>query len=271
MKRPFSRATRNLPYMVGLSPLLDFYRRHLPPDSFYRISDFDGDLLLEVTPAETIGVNLWHAPNIYEKAERKLFCSALKPSSTVLDIGANIGIYTLLAAKRGAQVFAIEADPENARMLRQNVKLNGFGGRVTVYEIAASDSERMLALYRNPANSGGTSIRNNGLPSFKVPACTIDSLQLPSLDICKMDIEGAERSALVGMHNTVARSPNMKLLIEYNQLSDSTALLALLRKTFKNISVSGKRELAAHEIPPVDCHLWCSCPATSAPTNTESP
>src|ERR1700722_18948425 len=168
MKKPFSRATRHLPYMVGLSPLLDFYRRHIPPDSYYRISDFDEDLLIEVTPTETIGVNLWHAPNIYEKTERKLFCSALKPSSTVLDIGANIGIYTLLAAKRGAQVFAIEADPENALKLRQNIKLNGFGGRVTVYEIAASDRERMLALYRNPANRGGTSIRNNGLPSFKV-------------------------------------------------------------------------------------------------------
>jgi FkbM family methyltransferase len=270
MKKPFSRATRHLPCMLGLSPLLDFYRRHLPLDSFYRISDFDGDLLLEVTPTETIGVNLWHAPNIYEKAERKLFCSALKPSSTVLDIGANIGIYTLLAAKRGGRVFAIEADPENARKLRQNVKLNGFDGRVTVYEIAASDCERTLALYRNPANSGGTSVRDNGLQPFMVPAGTIDSLPLPPIDICKMDIEGAEQSALLGMHNTLARSPDMQLLIEYNQLSDQRALLELLRQTFRHISVSGKGELATDAAPPMDCYLWCSCPATRAPTNTQA-
>ena len=258
MKKPFSRATRHLPYMVGLSPLLDFYRQHLSPDSLYRISDFDGDLLVEVTPTDAIGINLWHAPDLFEKAERKLFCSALKPRSTVLDIGANIGIYTLLAAKRGAHVFAIEADPENARMLRRNVQLNGFSGRVTVYEIAASDRERTLTLYRNPANSGGTSIRDNGLQSLMVTARTVDSLTLPPLDICKMDIEGAEQSALLGMRNTIARSPAMKLLIEYNELSDQTALFALLRQTFKHISVAGRGELATDAMPPADCNLWCS-------------
>ena len=48
-------------------------------------------------------------------------------------MGANIGIYTLLAAKRGARVFAIEADPKTVEMLRRNIHLNGFDHRVTVF------------------------------------------------------------------------------------------------------------------------------------------
>ena len=61
------------------------------------------------------------------------------PDSVVLDVGANIGIYTLLAAKRGARVIAIEADPRNVEKLRHHVHLNGFDDRVTILPIAVGD------------------------------------------------------------------------------------------------------------------------------------
>src|SRR5215467_16149261 len=134
-----TRVTKYLPRFTGINLMQRFYGRVLPRSSIHRISDFDGDLKLDVNLGETIGVNLWQIPQLYEPAERKLFCSAITPGCTVLDVGANIGIYTLLAAKRGATVIAVEADPANARQLHHHLELNGLTASVTVIEIAASD------------------------------------------------------------------------------------------------------------------------------------
>ena len=107
-----TRVTQYLPRFVGLTLLRRVYRRLLAPDALYRIANFDGDLRLDVNMGETIGVNLWHAPRLYERREREVFCSAVASGCTVLDVGANIGIYTLMAAKRGGRVYSIEADPQ---------------------------------------------------------------------------------------------------------------------------------------------------------------
>src|SRR5713101_535909 len=132
-----ARATQYLPQFRGLSALLNLYRRLIPSSALFRINDFDGDLKLDISVCETIGVNLWHVPRLFEKQEREAFCSAITPMTVVLDVGANIGIYTLLAAKRGARVFAIEADANNILALRNHIEVNGFASRVTVFEMAA--------------------------------------------------------------------------------------------------------------------------------------
>jgi FkbM family methyltransferase len=143
-----------------------------------------------------------------------LYCDAIKPGCAVLDVGANVGLYTLMAAKRGARVFAIEADPENLERLRHHVHLNGFDDRVTIFPIAVGDHEATVTLYRFKGNSGHSNLFE-GVDPVEVPCTTIDSLGLPPIDVCKMDIEGSELKALSGMISTIQESPNMKLLIEY--------------------------------------------------------
>src|SRR5216684_869726 len=207
------RFTKYLPYVRGLGVLRDIYEAVLPKgDLQFRVNDFDGDLRIDIDVRETIGINIWHRPKFFEKHERKLFCAAITAGSVVLDVGANVGIYTLLAAKRGARVFAIEADPQNVEPLRHHVHLNGFDDRVTIFHMAAAAKEGTVMLFRNPSNSGGSSIFRGVDPVF-VTSNTIDSLNLPPIDVCKMDIEGAEMMALLGMNATIRRSPNMKMLI----------------------------------------------------------
>jgi FkbM family methyltransferase len=228
------RVTKYLPVFKGLSALLHIYR-HLAPADLMRISDFDGDLNLDVSVCETMGINLWHTPKLFEKEERQAFCSAITPGCNVLDVGANIGIYTLLAAKRGAHVYAIEADPVNAARLRHHVELNRFTERVTIFEMAATDHAATLPFFRNPVNSGGSNLFK-GEPAGVIEGRTLDSLELPPIDICKMDIEGSEVMALQGMLQTIAQSPRMRLLIECSpQFRDSSELLELLRKTFSAV------------------------------------
>ena len=254
MQHPFLRAgrvTKYLPFFKGLSALLVLYRRFATRD-LMRIADFDGDLKLDISVCETMGINLWHTPRLWEKEERRAFCSAITPGCNVLDVGANIGMYTLLAAKRGAHVFAIEADPENAARLRHHVELNGFGERVTIFQMAAVNSSSSRTLFRNPANSGGSNLFK-GEPAGVIEGKTIDSLNLPPIDICKMDIEGAELLALQGMTDTIARSSNMRLLIECSsQFRDSADLLAFLREKFSSVRTvaTGSTEIRGY------CNVW---------------
>jgi FkbM family methyltransferase len=253
-----ARITKHLPRLRGLSALRRIYSAVLPlsPSWTGRVNDFDGDLKLDVDPRECIGINVWHTPELFERRERELFCASIVPGSTVLDVGANIGIYTLLAAKRGATVFAIEADPLNAKRLRNHVKLNGFTDRVTIFECAATNSESSITLYRNLGNSGGSNMFS-GANGITVSGRTIDSLELPPIDLCKMDIEGAEVFALAGMDKMIERSPNLKMLVECaTEFGHVDELLGFARSRFVNIEVVGKGPLPAGEQPPLFCNLW---------------
>jgi FkbM family methyltransferase len=242
--------------MRGLNAIRSLYRAVLPDGRSFRVDDFDGSLKLDVDLREGIGVNIWHNPNGYERLERELFCSAVTEGCTVLDIGANIGMYTLLAAKRGARVFAIEPDPFNAQLLRHHLELNGLSHVVTVFELAAAAEEQELTLHRNPANCGASSVYGDG-EAFPVRAGPIDSLGLPPIDVCKLDIEGYEVVALSGMSETLRRSPNLRMLVECSsEHRDSSEMVSLLKREFIRVSIVGGSELVG--APPPFCNLWCT-------------
>jgi FkbM family methyltransferase len=259
------RITRHLPYCRGLPSLLQrFYRVVLPKRELHlSVDDFDDDLKLRnLDVRDTAGINMWHRPEYYDKNQRKLFCDSIKPGSVVLDVGANIGLYTLLAAKRGARVFAIEADPRNLESLRLHVHLNGFDDRVTIFPIAVGVEQGSVTLYRFHGNWGHSNLFE-GTDAVQVPLRTIDSLNLPPIDVCKMDIEGSELNALKGMESTLARSPEMKLLVEYAEvLGASSQLMNFIAAHFAPVYAIRQPPLrpigplSAEKKPPRFCDLW---------------
>lgn len=258
-----ARMTRHLPYVRGIGILRKFYERLLPRGPLqYRVDDFDGDLKFDVDVREIIGINLWHRPAFFEKNERAHFCGAIRPGCTVLDIGANIGIYTMLAAKRGARVFAVEADPDNVEKLRHHVALNGFEDRVTIFPVAVGREAGSITLFRDPANSGHSNVFE-GVDPVEVPLTTVDALDLPPIDVCKMDIEGNELAALAGMGRTLERSPHMKLLVEYAEvLGHTEGMLPFLCEHFAPVYAiryppfGPVGPLSATQKIPAFCNLW---------------
>jgi hypothetical protein len=131
-----------------------------------------------------------------------------------------------------------------------------FSDRVKILEIAATDDARSLTIYRNPKNIGNSNLFSGESP-VSVEGATIDSLDLPPIDVCKMDIEGAESPALLGITETLKRSPGMKLLIEYcAERQSSGDLCAFLRGYFRRIEVVGKGILSG--APPKTSNLWYS-------------
>ena len=158
----------------------------------------------------------------FEPCETKLFSEQLQAGDEVLDIGANIGYYTLLAARKvGPQgrVYAFEPDPTNFALLRQNVELNGYRNVVLVNKAVGETSED-LKLYLSDVNAGDhrTYASEAGRPAITIPCTSIDDYfrgQDCQVNFIKMDIQGSECRALRGMQETLQRREYLRLTVEF--------------------------------------------------------
>lgn len=161
----------------------------------------------------------------FEPVETALLQALIRPGDQVLDIGANMGYYTaLLADWVGAEgmVHAVEPDPDNFALLDANTQDFQRKGRVRLHALALSEATGTAKLFRSKDNVGMhrlyDSICCDG--SFtEVPVCRGDDLALAPLDFIKIDIEGYEIFALRGLNNTLANSPNIKILCEFSPIS----------------------------------------------------
>ncbi|MDD5312470.1 MAG: FkbM family methyltransferase [Dehalococcoidia bacterium] len=164
----------------------------------------------------------------YEEYTSFVFKQYVKKGMTVLDIGANIGYFTLLAASlvgEGGKVYAFEPEPKNYNLLVKNVELNSYNNIVAVPK-AVSDRVDELQLFIDRVESGGHSLFKesarrgniNSVESVTVSTTSIDEFfgdNQSIIDVIKIDIEGAEVLALKGMQNTLSRNRDVKLFTEF--------------------------------------------------------
>jgi FkbM family methyltransferase len=127
----------------------------------------------------------------------------LLPDDLFIDIGANIGFFTIIAARTGVRVHAFEPHPRNYKRLLRNLRLNGFtDAQVQPHSCALGDSDGTVLLYQSlNDNYGMSSIVLDFSPDgFPVPLRRLDDL-LPSPTsrcVIKIDVEGAELQVLDG-------------------------------------------------------------------------
>lgn len=172
-----------------------------------------GDFRLLVDPADWIGSHI----ALRREFEPGLGCIIkrfLKPGDHFLDVGANIGYFSLLAAGivgASGYVSAIEASPITRQSLFRNLQFNRLDARIRIHDLAVWDSETELTFHQGPLeNSGlsGLAESHRSVASFKVRAGTLDSAvpfrQRP-VSFAKLDVEGAEYHALMGMKEIIAQ------------------------------------------------------------------
>jgi FkbM family methyltransferase len=165
---------------------------------------------------------------LFEPETVEVFTSLLAPGMTVMDIGANIGQYALIAANRvgdRGRVHAFEPTPALATRLRQNVSINGLEN-IIINEAAVSDTVGEATLYLpygdNPGeNSIITPNEVSGpVPTVRVSTVTLDAYLsergVERVDVIKIDIEGAELLALRGATGLLARDQAPVLIMEMN-------------------------------------------------------
>lgn len=162
----------------------------------------------------------------YEPQETLLVQRLLRKGMTVVDVGANWGYFTLLAAHlvgdRG-RVLSLEPDPRLVSLLRQNVEINGLR-HVTVLPQAASDRNTALSLAgynEGRGNFGLSRLVASDHPSedrFQVLGARLDDVLeahgIETIDLLKMDVEGGEAAALAGLVGTLRAGRVKWLLLE---------------------------------------------------------
>lgn len=157
----------------------------------------------------------------YEPETVNLFKNSIREGATVVDIGTNIGYYSIIAGKKvgsGGKVFSYEPNQGSFSRLQQNIQINNFKN-ITPVNIALSDKpgERLLFFGDNKCTHSFADNRKTGKNEL-VKTDTLDnSLKkygLPKINVIKMDIEGAEILALEGMIETIERSPGLIIFTE---------------------------------------------------------
>ncbi len=203
---------QDLPGVVaGYLNSLEFARRGLlqaegaPPG----LAKLDGFSLYAREDDMAVGRHVLHGP--YEPEVAARFRQVLRPGMGVLDIGANIGYFTMLSAALvgpEGSVLAVEPNPANARLLEASRALNGFA-QVTVAQVAAGQRIGLLAL--NATHSNGTTSAPAAALDALLRATTVACVPVDalvgerSIHLIKVDVEGAEYNALLGAKRLIAR------------------------------------------------------------------
>jgi FkbM family methyltransferase len=201
------------------------------------------------------------------------FCP--RPGDIVVDVGAHIGKYTIIASKRigaNGKVIAIEAHPVNYEMLNHNIKLNGLTN-VTTLNCAVYSKETKIKLFL-PDDKLNHTIYNTLIPSrakdeekfIEVNANTLDNLLQKNgvpreVNWIKIDVEGAELEVLKGAHDIMSKSNNIAVFIEVHNIGDDKnnlyrPIMDLMEKhnftlEFENTYGSGEKHIILHKQVPI--------------------
>jgi FkbM family methyltransferase len=187
-----------------------------------------------------------HEPNLTKLLLTRFASSAQR---NFIDVGANIGYFTCLMSKLAGptgRVLAIEPEPQNLKLLDQNLKINNLTN-VVVHPCAlgASEGAAMLGLYKSSNRGRHSIVDADAMPRIKVPVKTLDHLakdfgqNINSWSLVKIDVEGYEGFVIEGATETLPRIET--LVMEFSPAllkkagTDPTSILRNLSGHFSHI------------------------------------
>lgn len=192
-----------------------------------------------------------------------------KEGDIVVDVGAHIGRYTIIASKMvGSQgkVIAIEAHPANYEILKQNVELNKLNNVIPL-NYAVHSKETMVKLYEPGQEEGFTTyntimtdrtLTSKNQEYIEVKANTLDSLLVENgineVNWIKIDVEGAEYEVLRGAKEILSTNNHISILVEVHGKDTYGPTIELLRSNNFNIEFektyeSGDKHVLARKVP----------------------
>ncbi|MBI4397667.1 MAG: FkbM family methyltransferase [Candidatus Omnitrophica bacterium] len=170
----------------------------------------------------------------------------LGPADFFVDVGANVGAYSILAASLGVPCVSFEPVPETFKIFLENIRLNNFEGFITAHNRALSSHEGEVTITReldatNHIVSNGKSLSSRGTQTVQVQAQTLDNVlenQIPSL--IKIDAEGHDLEVLEGAVKILSAPSLQALIIEATRHETHTILSQYDFKPYKYLPFARK-------------------------------
>jgi FkbM family methyltransferase len=165
---------------------------------------------------------------MWEPNYTRLFQRLIRPGDTVFDIGAQLGVYSLLGSASTGPTGKLHAFEPNARfaaLLKRSLSVNGFTPFAQLHNVAVG-AETGTAKLRFSWELAGGGHLNDGLPpkpaGQEEQTCRLVALddlfrdEAFTVDVIKMDVEGSEAKAVRGMRRLLARSPRVRIMFEFS-------------------------------------------------------
>jgi FkbM family methyltransferase len=189
-----------------------------------------GHRIIYATPNR---MTTWRVQSLFEKEPDTIrWIDGMSPGSVLVDVGANVGMYTVLAAvTKQIKVHAFEPESQNYALLNQNIAANQLSEQVAAYPLALSDTMAANRLFLSEFSAGGSchsfgedvgfDLKPRGHAfaqgSFSV---TLDQLvksgAVPVPDYIKLDVDGFEHKVIEGARETLANAKVKEILVELN-------------------------------------------------------
>lgn len=183
----------------------------------------------------------------YEPYETDLIQRQVKKGDVVVDVGANIGYYTVLLAQKAKKVYAFEPDSDNFEILEKNIKANGLENVVAI-KAAVGSKEGELKLYKSEENLGDHKLYETPLGSAaspldegeKIKVIKLDDFVKEKIDLMKIDTQGWEPEVIEGAKNLIEKDKPI-IFMEYSPTSYKLAklngdkMMEFLKNIYKKI------------------------------------
>lgn len=187
-------------YQIGLIKPLKALHLYLTKNLKTRTANvFGHTMFLDPNDDLSLSIN-----GEFEPMETSIVKKMVKKGDYVIDIGANIGYYTLIMAKlvgETGKVFAFEPDPNNFELLKKNVEYNGYKNVVLFNQAVSNENGTLKLYYTQNGSISRTFDAGDGRRSMDIQAVRLDDVIKEKVDFIKIDIEGFEIMAMKGAYN----------------------------------------------------------------------
>ncbi|MDR0555406.1 MAG: FkbM family methyltransferase [Holosporaceae bacterium] len=224
--------------------------REFSPGSWadkYRLSKTNQDLWLLTVKGDYVSENI-EFRSVWEVPLTEYLIKNIKPSETVVEVGAHIGYYTTLLAKlvtKSGRVYSYDANGKLVDLNRLSLKMNDLYDIVTLKNAVVADRKKQVNFVFNEPNLGLSHIKSQEEPKIiyasekkeeQMETISLDEdlLHLKNVDWLRMDIEGSEILVLNGARRIISDSPNIKIIAEWRphllqRYGDTRQLISDLR------------------------------------------
>ncbi len=212
LSHPLNRGKRTAAFLRVLRWQL---AARLLPEAQFSLPYVNGSRLLMTRGATGATGNFYCG--LDEQDEMGFALHVLRCGDVFVDVGANVGSYTILAALLGARVVAVEPIPETFDRLIENVRLNGMESAVTAHRVGLSDRSGTLRFTTDQGTINHVMAETESLAGTDVAVVTLDSILTDvSPALIKIDVEGHELAVLNGAGRTLESPSLLAVIMETN-------------------------------------------------------